>query len=339
MSEAAAVAAAPPDPHGDDQAIAFRVDEVDYRWAEVFAAARQNGDLDILHTEVRQAQALLVMADADDSVASRKSEREAQRAFRRARRLHAGEDLEAWLGERGVSLTQWRDYIRGQVLRHAHASQLDAVVEHHPPPDVAVRAALPVWGACSGAFARWASELATRVAVAHAVCEDDPATSASPSGPGEPDQLDAGYARFAETVATRRRLEALVTSRYLEWLRVDCDLAVLPDEDVAREARLCVRDEGWSLSDATRAGRGSVHRKSLLMEEVDSETRPVLVGAREGALLGPLALPDAAMLVHVHRKTPPQLDDEEIAARATSELVTTAADREVAARVEPYYPD
>lgn len=309
---------------------AFRVDGVEYRWDHVFTHARCRGDWRILETEVRQAEACLRLADEEGPPLAHGAERPIAVAFRRARRLHAAEDLEAWLEARSLTVAQWRRHIRGEALRRRHAAELDTVVTRFAVDDATVREALAVGGWCSGAFPRWAGDLATRAAAAHAVCEhaDQP-----PPGPDDLAELEALYDRFAVEVATSERLKALLAARYLDWLRLDAEVGVFADEDTAAEALLCVRDDGWSLPEATQAGGGRLRRDRFLVEEVDADSRHHFVRARAGDLLGPLVLDDGATLLHVLRKDVPSLDDDELRLEARRQLVATAAAREVDDRV------
>jgi hypothetical protein len=314
---------------------AFRVDGVEYRWARVFAHARGRGDWQILETEVRQALACRRLAAEQGPPLAHGAERSLAVAFRRARRLHAAEDVEAWLAARDLSVAQWRGYLRGEALRRRHAAELDTVVERYPVDDALIRQARDVWGRCSEAFPRWAGQLATRAAGAHAIRER---TGMPPPDPDDLAALEDLFDRFADDVATRRRLEALVDARYLDWLRLDAATAVFEDQDTAAEALLCVRDDGWSLSEAAHAGHARLRRHRLLVEEVDPATRPHLVRARDGDLLGPLPLGGQPALVRVLRKDAPSLEDDELRLKATRELVGTAAAREVADRVEWLHP-
>ena len=315
--------------------LAFRVDGVDYRWCHVFTHAQRRGDWRILETEVRQAEACLRLVAEEGPPLGRETERSVAVAFRRARRLHAAEDLEAWLEARELTVAQWRRYIRGEALRRHHAAELDTVVEHYPTEDGTIWDGLQVWGVCSGAFPDWAEQLATLVAAAHATLAR---TNEPLPGPDDLDALDVLFDRFADEVATRERLEALLTARYLDWLRLEAESAVFNDHDTAAEALLCVRDDGWSLSEATQAGRGRLRRHRLLVEETDPDTRHHFVRARDGDLLGPLPLGAEPTLVHVLRKDVPSLDDDDLRLRARHQLVVTAAAREVDDRVEWLQP-
>ena len=314
---------------------AFRVDGVDYRWADVFAHASRRGDWRILETEVRQVLACRRLAAEAGPPLAREAERSTAVAFRRARRLHAAEDLEAWLAARDLTVAQWRHYVRGEALRRRHAAELDTVGERYPVDTAAVEQELGVWGWCSETIPRWAGELASRAAAAHTICEriGDPRPD-----PRDLDTLEQLYDRFATDVATAARLEALLAARYLDWLRLELDMAVFDSPDTAAEARLCLRDDGWSLPEAARAGRARLRRRHLLVEELDADIRHVFVRAQEGDLLGPLPIAGQPTLVQVRRKDAPSLDDDELRLAATREIVATATAREVDDRVEWLHP-
>lgn len=271
-------------PAGDE--LAFSVDGVGYRWVDVYSHARRRGDWRILETEVCQAQACMRLTTEEGPPLGRQAERAVAVAFRRTRRLLAAEDLEAWLATRGLTVGQWHSYIHGEALRRRHAAELDTVVGRYPVDDATVKDALGVWARCTEALARWAQQLATRVAAAHAACE----------GAGEwlpePDELDAIEAlfdRFAADVATAARLDALLAARYLDWLRIDGETAVFVDQDTAAEALACVRDDGWSLSEATQAGQGRLRRNGMLVEDRTRHPTPLRPGARRRSAWAPAA--------------------------------------------------
>lgn len=334
MSEPLPATGAPTSfPAGDE--LAFRVDGVGYRWVDVYAHARRRGDWRTLETEVGQAQACKRLTAEEGPPLGRQAERAVAVGFRRTRRLLAAEDLEAWLETRGLTVAQWHSYIHGEALRRRHAAELDTVVGRYPVDDATVKDALGVWGRCTEAFPRWAQQLATRGAAAHAACEG------ADRSPPEPDQLDAIEAlfdRFAADVATAARLDALLAARYLDWLRIDGETAVFADRDTAAEALACVRDDGWSLSEATQAGQGRLRRNGMFVEEIEPDTRHLFVRARAGDLLGPLLLGGESALVRVVRKETPSLDDDAIRLKATRQLVAAAAAREVDDRVEWLHP-
>lgn len=330
-------AAAGEDQTVDGAAVVFRVADVGYRWEDVFAHARRRGAWRRLETEVREALACQRMVVEEGLPWAVEEERTAARAFRSARRLYAAEDLEAWLAARGLTVAQWREYVRGTVLRRRHERDLSAVVARYPPGDGNVEGTVAVWGLCSGAFAAWARELAARAAGAHAQWERQP-DGRQPPGCREEDRTDALWTRFIHTSANPSRLRSLVSAHHLDWLRVDWEQAVLPTRDGAREARACVRDDGCALAEAAEAAGTHLQTQSALLEQVDDGLRHEFVRCGEGDVVGPLQRREGWMVLHVRGKTPPSLQDPDVRARAVTEAVDTAVAGEVADRVRWLLP-
>ena len=317
-------------------AVALQVDATDLRWSDVVAYAVREGAWEVFTTELRQAVACRRLVAEQGPRLDRATERDVATAFRRARRLLAAEDLEAWLAARDVTVRAWQEYVRAEGLRRRHAHELPELVVRFPATDEQLRTLRPVWGWCTGALPRWAEQVAVRVAAAHAL--DGPGSVAVPLDDTELAALAERHERFAEAAASPARLGALIASRYLDWVRIDADLATFSTVDRAREARLCVTDDGWTLAQATRAGRGSLQRRSLLVEDLPTEVRHEVVRAHEEELLGPLALAEGPTLLWVRGKHRPSDDDAEVRRRATDELVTTATSRELDARVTWLHP-
>jgi hypothetical protein len=108
---------------------------------------------------------------------------------------------------------------------------------------------------------------------------------------------------------------------------------VLPTGDGAREAALCVRDDGMALAEvATHAG-AELREHSLVLEDAEGELGEALLSARTGELIGPLVLGDRFALVLVDGKVEPSLDDPEILRRAQEAARRRAIEREIVNRV------
>src|SRR5207248_8222306 len=107
----------------------------------------------------------------------------ARREFRYGRRLLSGDDLEAWLENRGLAFDDWTGYFERRVAR---------AQEPEPPVDVPVdeaRVEACLWpeGVCSGLLDETAQALARRVAAC----------------PGVPlDELDEAFDGFCRDAAT-----------------------------------------------------------------------------------------------------------------------------------------
>lgn len=221
----------------------------------------------------------------------------AEARFRYERNLVSREEMEAWLTRWELTAAEWRGYLRGN-LDGERAGWVSAV--------------------CSGALERAAQELAARAAAAEAL--------------GEPD-LDRAYDRFLAEAVSPDALPSILDARRADWLRVDCRTLVFETEPAAREAALCVRDDGMALSEVAEQAGAEVREHSVHLEDAQGGLGDALLSARTGELLGPLALADRFALVLVDEKVEPSLDDPEILRRVQEAAQARAIQREIVNRV------
>ena len=223
---------------------------------------------------------------------------EAETRFRYDRNLVAADEMEAWLERWGLTVGEWRDYLRGTLANDERGNWVAAV--------------------CSGTLERTAQDLAARAAAADAVDEAD---------------LDEAYDRFLASAVTPEVLRSVLEARKADWIRVDCRTLVLPSEAAAREAALCVRDDGMALAEVAAQAGVEMREHSLYLEDAADELGKALLSARTGELLGPVALADRFALVLVDDKVEPTLDDPEILRRVQEAARRRAIEREVVNRV------
>lgn len=285
----------------------FKVGDVLYVWNDVVAWARSRGDWQQLESDVLAGDAALLEAEpSPEEIES------AAREFRYERGLLAADELDAWLGARGLAGEDWEAYLRRSLAREARP--VGTAGGAHAP----VFAAAWAEGMCSGRLEELASELALRVAVA-------------PEAPLErlDDELDA----FRRSSATEDAVVREVESNRLEWVRIRFDLAAFEDEDAAREAALCVRADGEPL--AAVAGRIGVELDECdeWLEELDPELASRVLAADPGDLVGPVPTEDGLLLAHVLGRTAPSPADERVRARAAETVAARAAARMASERV------
>jgi hypothetical protein len=66
-------------------------------------------------------------------------------------------------------------------------------------------------------------------------------------------------------------LREIVDANRLEWMRLELDTVSFPIEPAAREAILCIREDGLTLYDVAAMSHRNVGRKALALEDIDSE--------------------------------------------------------------------
>jgi hypothetical protein len=265
----------------------------------------------------------------------------AAEAFRRTRRLLAAEDMEAWLARRGLSAGHWMRWVRMDVVRRRRVT---------PPGAGRVPEAIDLYAEaiCSGALARAARWLAETLVAPEP--QSGPREGAHTPDPGELEPLGvdraaalamldelrrraAAVAELAQRVADAGAIAARVSAQQAEWLAIDYRMLALAQETAAREAVLCVRDDGMALEEVAQlAGVDVAHERALLCD-VQPVLAAQLLSASRGELIGPVEHGDATAIVVLDAKESPSADDPEIALRARRELLTRALERELAARV------
>jgi hypothetical protein len=267
----------------------FSAGAQDYTWADVVAAARAWGRWDDATRPSRGQR-------SEDEV------EEAGQAFRYERNLLAAEEMEAWLAHWGLTVAEWRRWLRGE--------------EDGWPAAV-----------CSGALAQLAHDLAARAASAEAV--------GSGAGPVETELAGMGAA-FDELTHSSLRDEdraRLLEAQRSDWVRVRYGTLSFPELDMAREAVLCINEDGLALSEVAERAGAEAEIRDALVADIDSALAKTLLGTPAGTVVGPLSLDGSFVLAHVEAKVPPSLADPAILELVDRELPRRVVEREVRNRV------
>lgn len=290
-----------------------------YTWADVADLARRDGTWERLRGDVRDGLAAARRGQAPDPAAVK----QAAADFRYRRRLISGEETEAWLRARGVTVAEWTGYIGRAVLRAGSTGRAGSAAP--PPADAEVDAHLWAEGRCSGLLDEAARSLAARVA-AHA--------RLAGARPERDEDVDTALDRLRAAVVTDDAVRALVASRHLDWPAVDAEEARFATEHAAREAVLSVRDDGVAFADVCAWAGVPLDRRRRLLEDADPAVRPLLLGAREGDVVGPVAVEGGFLVARVAAKDAASADDPAVRQRAADAVLAAAAQREVQQRVQ-----
>jgi hypothetical protein len=134
-------------------------------------------------------------------------------------------------------------------------------------------------------------------------------------------EMEAAYRLRCEAIMTPEQLSrALLTSRLL-LTRLEIESVEFDTIDAAREAHLCVRDDGMSLEDVAHESRYPFKRIELLAEDLPDNQRQALLCAGIGETLDPVATDSLVHLRRVLRKTEPTLDEALIRSRIEQQVL------------------
>jgi hypothetical protein len=265
-------------------------------------------------------------------------------AYRHERGLLAREDLERWLADRALSVADWLGHLR-RTLAYGNAPEA-------APGDAT--AVLRADAICSGALRECAQRVIAGAGAAQALGaggSDDidhvvrlaHATTASGLDTVDDTVLErsarrvAGLERahelLADDVAGREAVAARIDANALSWLSFATEELAFGSEDAAREARLCVREDGASLVEVGAQLGVAPLERTRVFAETPNELGARLTAAAAGELVGPVAADGAFVLARLRSKTPPSLGDAGVVARARADLVAEAVGRLSAGRV------
>jgi hypothetical protein len=337
---------------------AFSVGGAPYSWSDAAVAAVLRGEWASLEGQTRRGLALVARAEATENTASEQELEAAAEEFRYGRDLVTAEEMENWLERHGLTLEDWMDYIERALVRQSDPEEGKQALAPFSPSDEEIAGCVWTEAICSGALAQFARTLAGRAAVAQ--------RAATEGGMGEEPSLakierachdcaDA-FSRMALRPASRERIaellrlerlyetwshrfadpaaiRALINVHRLDWIRLDLRDLGFSDETAAREAALCVREDSEPLEAVAQEAHRPIAKTRPYLAEVEESARPVLLSARPGDLVGPVAVGDEFHLYELRGKTPPSEQDPEIRSRAQDALLAKIVEHEIAARV------
>jgi hypothetical protein len=246
--------------------------------------------------------------------------REAAKAFRYERNLISGDETRIWLQRWGMSVEEWMNCLRGQLLRKRWASRVDEIKAANPIPDADVAEVVKRYAICTGKIDGWAQKLAGRAALA---AKSSGLISNARSPRDLIDRIESEFERQRNQTINSKLIETKILDHRLDWIHYECRYLWLADERVAREAAWCVSEDGFTLDEAACAAHGQVREWNFYADEIEAVVRPYFVAARKGDLLGPLRFASGYPLFSVLQKRMPVASDPEILSRAEQAIVST----------------
>lgn len=304
----------------------FTINETAFGWEEIVAAAESWGEWSSFFEQTRQTLACLRWAEEAGCPLSNGEVQAAATAFRYAHNLISAEEAQRWLRRWEMTVADWMNCLRGQLLREHWATRLAAITAAQRVSDAEVAAVIKHYAVCADKLDQWAQQLAGRAAIAAK-------SGQLPVAPQAPRELIAGieaaFAAQRQLAVTPAALTSKIADHRLDWLRFDCRYVWFGEERLAREAALCVTADGLTLDEVAGHARAVVQEWSFYLDEVALEARPHFLAAAQGAWLGPLPLLSGYPVLQILGKRAPVLNDPQIKARAERAIINHALAQEM----------
>jgi hypothetical protein len=318
----------------------FAVDGAPFYWEDVVLDACRDGRWARWEREVGAGVSALAAAGSG-SLPPEAAIDEAAQEFRYERDLITAQEMEEWLEARGLTAGEWMGHVRRKVARSIMPppSGLAPLI---PPSAEVLRIELT----CSSQGTELAMALAERAAAAAAAPGES--TWPLPPFPALRDEIapvDAadrwarlaaiaeGEDRFRRQALTPESLRREISHHHLDWIRIDCKLLGFEDAARAREAALCVREDGMALDEVSANAHVPAFDSRFYLDELDPELRAVFLAAKPIDLIGPMLFEGSHTLFRILDKVMPHEQDPEIRRRAEQSVVTRTLGDEVQRRV------
>ena len=283
-------------------------------------------------------QGLACVARAEDTGEDVDEEEMAAAAadFRYARDLVSQDEMEAWLAAWSLSVEDWTEYLARVLLRRRWESELTTILADYPVEPDEVDAVIEAEAICAGYIADLTSRLAGRAAAFERVRSEgwNPVTIAADDEGAWLDGLEKGFETFRARVVVRSALEDRLATHRLDWILVGGVAVNFDTLEAAREAAMCVRDDGMAMEEVARAAGVPTHDVRRYLEEIDATERASFVAATPGDVLGPLTVDGGFLVLQVRDKVLPSLDNPGVRRRAEESVLRTAVEHEVTRRVK-----
>lgn len=331
-----------------DSKVIFLCGERAYDVRDLLDAALFRGELEPAWKEFLRLTAAEQKADAEELEVPDDAIDTAAQQFRYQRDLITAEETEQWLAERDLTLSDFSAHF----VRHYWGEKWDdiepAALDYFSAPnelrDLLIRELI-----LSGELDGIAQRLSQRVA-ARCAAEEHPASTEQiaqerarffeRSGldqdqlAGWLDRLGRDAEWFDQALAmeaiqrrdcgallSRQTLEREIAALRLPLTRFEVETVELDSLDAAREALLCVREDGMSMEEIATEGRYPYRRPEPLLEEIPEELQQKFLSVHPGEILEPIAHGDGFHLCRVIGKEEPKVDDPFVLERAENRIL------------------
>ena len=145
--------------------------------------------------------------------------------------------------------------------------------------------------------------------------------------------LDESLNGFRAALLTERAVKDYVTARQLDWVRFDCRVMAFPDEGMAAEAALLLREDGEGFTRVYQVAHTEPRAAQFFLDQIDDSMRDHFLGSRPGDLIGPVRIDDEYVLYQVEEKVLPTIRDADVRRRAEDGVLHNALGQQLERRV------
>jgi hypothetical protein len=133
--------------------------------------------------------------------------------------------------------------------------------------------------------------------------------------------MEAIHRRDCAALLSHKARAREIAGLRLPLTRFEMETIELDSLDAAREALLCVREDGMSMEEVAAAGRYPYRRPEVFLEEIPDDLQQKFLSVQPGEILDPIARGDGFHICRVIGKAEPDLDDPVVTKRAEDRIL------------------
>ena len=134
-------------------------------------------------------------------------------------------------------------------------------------------------------------------------------------------RIEAAFNRLISMALTEEARADQLASMQLSLARIEVETLDVDSEAAAREAFLCVRDDGVTLSEMALETGYRAERAQIWLDLLDDPVGQRLLSAAEGEVIGPIERDGRFKVYQVLRKLKPTMTDPAVAHRLDERIV------------------
>ena len=127
--------------------------------------------------------------------------------------------------------------------------------------------------------------------------------------------LEAAYHRVCETVLNPQARKKQLAMLRMPLTQFEAEVIEVESRDAAREALLCIREDGMSMEEVAAEARYPYRRLTFLHQDVAGELQQKFWSVGAGDMLEPVPRGDGFELYRITKKTEPELNDAAVQQR------------------------
>ncbi len=331
-----------------DDRVVFESHDRSFSVRDLIDAAYFRGEMAPVWTDFLRLVAVENQAEARDLEIDDDTVEAAAEQFRYLHDLITAEETERWLEERGLNLSDFSSYF----VRHSWS---DAVGEPKAEPipyataPEDLRALFTIELILCGELDRMAQRASWRVASDRAagdaeidatlITEEEksflerqglaPAEKEDWLGKIERDEIwlreqlrmEAAYERDLGGLLTRDTRAREISALRLPLTLFEVETNEFDSLDAAREALLCVRQDGMTMEEVAAEGRYPYRHREILLEDVPEDLQQKFLSVTPGSVLEPIEHGDGFHLCRIMGKAEPDPEDATVKSRAEDRIL------------------